>query len=225
MPNRIKNDIKSTNATLFVSDLSDKVTVGDLQSHFGVYGHVNNVEIEEMPYGKIAFINMKNLSDAQAAKDGLNRKKVSGRKIKVAFSKRTLTSSKNNEKKFIRSSCTLFLSGLHENVTNNDLIELFSTYGTVDKVSIQNMPYGLIGFLRMSSTKEAEAAVKGLNKYILYNQPIRVSFSKKDFITTNDKYKHNNRNNNNISIINNNKSNNDLNHLDHKKRIIIIIII
>jgi len=66
---------------LYVGNLSYSVTSQQLEEMFSNYGKVKEVKIIE---GKgFAFVEMSSPAEAEAAKDGLNNKDLSGRTLRV----------------------------------------------------------------------------------------------------------------------------------------------
>ena len=66
---------------LYVGNLSYSVTSQQLEEMFANYGKVKEVKIIE---GKgFAFVEMSSPAEAEAAKDGLNNKDLSGRTLRV----------------------------------------------------------------------------------------------------------------------------------------------
>jgi RNA recognition motif-containing protein len=73
----------------------------------------------------------------------------------------------------------IYVGNLPFGVTENDLQELFSTYGhiesiklLVDKFSGQSKGFG---FVDMPNNSEADQAIKGLNKSLLKGRNIKVN--------------------------------------------------
>ena len=72
----------------------------------------------------------------------------------------------------------LYVNGLSYNVTGEILENLFSTYGTVESVTVINnkitdLPNGF-GFVEMSCESEAQAAIENLNDTQVEGRTIKV---------------------------------------------------
>ena len=68
---------------------------------------------------------------------------------------------------------TLYVGNLKYSVTNNQLKELFSTYGEVRSVKI--IEGKGFGFVEMSSPGEAEKAMNDLNDTDFEDRPLKIS--------------------------------------------------
>ncbi|CAE6505357.1 unnamed protein product [Rhizoctonia solani] len=72
----------------------------------------------------------------------------------------------------------LHVSGLHPRVTDRHLEDAFNKYGKVEKAQVVYDPHTrdsrCFAFVMMSSLEEAEAAIAGLNGYVLEGSALRV---------------------------------------------------
>ncbi|KAG8737317.1 hypothetical protein FRC10_008357 [Ceratobasidium sp. 414] len=72
----------------------------------------------------------------------------------------------------------LHISGLHPRVTDRMLEDMFSKYGKIEKAQVVYDPHTRdsrgFGFVMMSTLEEAEAAISGLNGYVLEGMALRV---------------------------------------------------
>ncbi|CAE6514794.1 unnamed protein product [Rhizoctonia solani] len=72
----------------------------------------------------------------------------------------------------------LHISGLHPRVTDRQLEDTFSKYGKVAKAAVVYDPHSResrgFAFVMMSTLEEAEAAIAGLNGYVLEGSALRV---------------------------------------------------
>ncbi|EUC56720.1 RNA recognition motif, putative, partial [Rhizoctonia solani AG-3 Rhs1AP] len=72
----------------------------------------------------------------------------------------------------------LHISGLHPRVTERHLEDAFSKYGKVEKAQVVYDPHTrdsrCFGFVMMKSLESAEAAITGLNGYVLEGSALRV---------------------------------------------------
>ena len=69
-------------------------------------------------------------------------------------------------------SSRLFVANFTNSVTNDELEDLFTTYGGVKKVKI--LEGKGTGFVDMSSQSEAEKAKKALNGTVFKGRPLKV---------------------------------------------------
>ncbi|CEL56094.1 putative RNA-binding protein C25G10,01 OS=Schizosaccharomyces pombe (strain 972 / ATCC 24843) GN=SPAC25G10.01 PE=1 SV=1 [Rhizoctonia solani AG-1 IB] len=72
----------------------------------------------------------------------------------------------------------LHISGLHPRVTDRQLEDVFAKYGQVEKAQVVCDPHTRdsrgFAFVLMRTLEEAEAAITGLNGYVLENSALRV---------------------------------------------------
>ena len=76
----------------------------------------------------------------------------------------------------------IYVGNLAYTVTEDDLNEAFSAYGTVDSATIINDKFSGrskgFGFVEMSNNSEADVAIKALNESQFKGRPIKVNQSK-----------------------------------------------
>jgi|RhiMetdeSRZDD1v2_1073273.scaffolds.fasta_scaffold64967_4 RNA recognition motif-containing protein len=77
----------------------------------------------------------------------------------------------------------LYVGNLHDEITEAELREFFTEYGTVTSVMIKydkvtGEPWGY-GFVEMESEEQAQAALQQANGQIMVEQPIKI-----DILTT-----------------------------------------
>ena len=68
---------------------------------------------------------------------------------------------------------TLYIANLKYTITNQQLKELFSTYGEVKSVKV--MEDRGFGFVQMSSPEEAEEAMEALDNNEFEGRPLKIS--------------------------------------------------
>ncbi len=72
--------------TIFVGNLADEVTEDDLRRVFENFGHVTAVSITKDSFGEskgVAFVEMSDKAEAQAAINGLNGQELKDRALNV----------------------------------------------------------------------------------------------------------------------------------------------
>ncbi|CAL9728343.1 negative growth regulatory protein Ngr1p [Monosporozyma unispora] len=98
---------------------------------------------------------------------------------------------------------TIFIGGLNSNLINEyKLISLFQPFGNILSVKIPLNKN--CAFIKFQSKIDAEAAMQGMQGFIIDGQPIRLSWGK------NNNTSHNNNNNNNNNNIQLQSNNNDI---------------
>lgn len=86
------------------------------------------------------------------------------------------TTVNNNAMNAGVSSTTVFVGGLNPNINELQLFELFKPFGTITDVKIP--PGKQCGFVKYNERLEAEAAINGLQGFIIMGSPIRLSWGR-----------------------------------------------
>ncbi|KAA3475830.1 33 kDa ribonucleoprotein, chloroplastic-like [Gossypium australe] len=173
---------------LFVLNLPWSYTVADIKDLFGQCGPVKDVEIIKQKDGRsrnFAFVTMASGEEAQAAIDKLDSLEVSGRIIRVEFSRRLKKPSPPSSEPIVPSRETrhkLYVSNLAWKVRSSHLREFFSAFNPVSVRVVFSNPSGQsagYGFVSFATMEEAEAAVSTLDGKELMDRPIRLKFSER----------------------------------------------
>lgn len=178
---------------LIVNYLPATVTQKDVQSIFSSIGQLESCRLirdkqtaQSLGYG---FVNYYKPEDAEQAVRDLNGLKLQNKTLKVSYARPSSKSMKFSN---------VYVNGLPRNYTQEDLLALFSPYGTiidskilVDKTANDNVhsfvsgvPEVLynskgVGFVRFNDHTEAERAITELNGATLEGttSPITVKFA------------------------------------------------
>merc|ERR1711970_749792 len=162
---------------LFVVNTTN-VAEDRLKAAFEAFGDIVSVR---KPRSKqdIAFIVMKSFFEARQAVDGLNRKRLDnlGHVIFVEFSMKNVTKSGRPLDSLMKrvETIKLFVGNVNKEATSKDLGILFEKYGPVyDAAILKDKGFG---FIHMLLSKDAEDAVRCLDKNIFKGQQVIVSYS------------------------------------------------
>lgn len=133
---------------VYVKNLSESTTEGDLQKTFGEYGTITSVVVMRDGDGKskcFGFVNFENSDDAALAVDALNGKKDEDKEWYVGKAQKK--SERENELKGrieqnLREKVdkyeglNLYVKNLDDSITDDKLRELFLEYGTVTSCKV-----------------------------------------------------------------------------------------
>jgi polyadenylate-binding protein len=145
---------------VFVKNLSEPTTESDLIDIFGKFGKITSTIVMREGDGKskcFGFVNFENPDDAVAAVEGLNRKTFDGKEwfvgkaMKKSEREREMkryergvhegngvytNQNQNHKNNQNQLNNNLYLKNLEDNVTDDDLKELFSVFGTVTSAKV-----------------------------------------------------------------------------------------
>ncbi|KAI3918502.1 hypothetical protein MKX01_041822 [Papaver californicum] len=174
---------------LYVVNIPWTVSVADMKSLFGECGTVTDVEIIKQRDGRnrgFAFITMATGEEARAVISKFNEYEISGRVIRVEFSKRLKKPSPPPPPGLgvKETRHLLYVSNLAWKARASHLRELFSTCSSpvsarvvFDSPSGRSAGYGFVSF---ATREEAESALSALDGKELMGRPIRLTFSEKN---------------------------------------------
>ena len=137
---------------LYVGNLSYSVTNNEVEELFSTYGEVREVNIIE---GRgFGFVELANPSEAEKAKEALDGTEFQGRTLKVDEARPQRSEVKMQGSK-------LYVGNLDYSVSNEQLEELFSTYGEIKELNI--IEGRGFGFVELANPSEAEKAKEALD--------------------------------------------------------------
>ncbi|GAB4842321.1 hypothetical protein Ancab_012291 [Ancistrocladus abbreviatus] len=165
---------------LFVKNLDPSINSARLQAIFDKFGTTLSCKVAE-ENGKskgFGFIQFDKEDSAIAALNAMHDTLLEGKKLYVAKFLRKSQREAANEQKFTN----LYVKNLDEDITEDDLRNKFSKFGTVSNAVImrdtEGKPRGF-GFVSFSSPFEAKAAVKALNGATLGSKHLFVGRAQK----------------------------------------------
>ncbi|KAJ1697744.1 hypothetical protein LUZ63_006256 [Rhynchospora breviuscula] len=193
---------------VFVKNLSEQTTEDELIDVFGKFGKITSAIVMREVDGKskcFGFVNFENPDDALAAVEGLNRKIFDEKEWFVGKAMKKSEREREREmKRFERGvpegngtymnqshhhnnnqnqlNNNLYLKNLEENVTDDDLKELFSVFGTVTSAKVMREPNGRskgVGFVAFESQNVASKALDEMNRKLIGSRPLYVAYAQR----------------------------------------------
>ncbi|XP_017766069.1 PREDICTED: ELAV-like protein 3 isoform X4 [Eufriesea mexicana] len=169
---------EESKTNLIVNYLPQSMTQDEIRSLFSSIGEVESCKLirdkltgQSLGYG---FVNYHRSEDAEKAINTLNGLRLQNKTIKVSYARPSSEAIKG---------ANLYVSGLPKNMTQQDLENLFSSYGRIitSRILCDNVS-GLskgVGFIRFDQRVEAERAIQELNGTIPKgsSEPITVKFA------------------------------------------------
>jgi RNA recognition motif-containing protein len=179
------------NKTLYIGNLYYEVTTDQLKKVFSRFGEIENVKIVYDNRGLsrgFAYVDFKEISDAQTAVDNLDMQVFEGRNLVVQFhrakeqSNRTPRSGSFGGYESNPPSKTLFIGNMSFEMSDKDLNDLFRDIRNVMDVRVaidrrtgQPRGFAHADFIDVASATRAREVLK---EKVIYGRELRVDFSK-----------------------------------------------
>lgn len=160
---------------LFVNCLTPEITDEILKQMFAPFGNVVSAKVMidlKTKYSKgYGFVKFESPQQAAAAVTGMNNKPMpSGKVLSVKYADSTPSTSATAGPSGTPST-NVFVKGLPVTYSEGDLQNLFASFGQIEQCKLlKDLASGLSrgqGFVRFLQIQSAEAAIKGLNGYLL----------------------------------------------------------
>uniref|UniRef100_H2YIQ1 Polyadenylate-binding protein n=1 Tax=Ciona savignyi TaxID=51511 RepID=H2YIQ1_CIOSA len=180
---------------VYIKNFSDKLDEKALQVMFEQHGVVKSVAVMRDRDGNsrgFGFVNMETHEDAEAACEALNGIQVEGtndtlyvgraqKKQERQQELRGQYEAQKQERIQRFQGVNLYVKNLDDNVTDDELREAFSTYGTITSVKIMSDGKHSrgFGFVCLSSPEEATKAVTEMNGRIVGTKQLYVALAKR----------------------------------------------
>nr|XP_031839180.1 ELAV-like protein 2 isoform X5 [Nomia melanderi] len=169
---------EESKTNLIVNYLPQSMTQDEIRSLFSSIGEVESCKLirdkltgQSLGYG---FVNYHRPEDAEKAINTLNGLRLQNKTIKVSYARPSSEAIKG---------ANLYVSGLPKNMTQQELENMFSSYGRIitSRILCDNIT-GLskgVGFIRFDQRIEAEKAIQELNGTVPKgsSDPITVKFA------------------------------------------------
>ncbi|KAG5684239.1 hypothetical protein PVAND_013476 [Polypedilum vanderplanki] len=169
---------ETSKTNLIVNYLPQTMSQEEVKSLFGSIGEVESCKLirdkvtgQSLGYG---FVNYQRADDADKAINTFNGLRLQNKTIKVSFARPSSDAIKG---------ANLYVSGLPKNMTQQDLEQLFTSFGQIitSRILCDNIT-GLskgVGFIRFDQRTEAERAISSLNGTTpkQCSEPITVKFA------------------------------------------------
>ncbi len=163
----------STEATLYVGNLSPKTQDSELFAYFRPFGEILTCRIMRDIYSGVSrgfgFVSFSKVEDAINAKEALNYSIIEDREIRICF--------KKNTKEFVPEA-NIFIKNIDKDFTNKELDQLCSQYGNILSCIIRSDSEGKslgYGYVQYPDKEAALKALEALNGKKIRNQEIVVS--------------------------------------------------
>jgi protein sex-lethal len=160
-----QDDDGSNRKNLIINYLPQHLSDRDLYDLFIPYGNIENARVMKdkktnYSYG-YGFVNYTEESSATEAINAMNGKRVDHKFLKVSLARPSGEEIKDTN---------LYVCNLRRDITEDDLIRMFSPFGEIVQQNILQDKYtGLprgVAFVRFSKRAEANAAIDAMNNFI-----------------------------------------------------------
>ncbi|KAJ3695450.1 hypothetical protein LUZ60_000827 [Juncus effusus] len=185
---------KSKFNNVFVKNLSETTTKEELLEVFGQYGAITSAVVMIDAEGKskcFGFVNFENSDDAGKAVDALNGKKFGDKEWYVGKAQKKAEREMELKQKFERSvkeaadkyqGLNLYLKNLDDEITDEQLKELFDEFGTITSCKVMRDQNGISkgsAFVAFSTTEEASKALAEMNGKMVSGKPLYVAVAQR----------------------------------------------
>lgn len=172
--------------SLFVGDLTEEVTDYMLQEAFRrYYPSVRSAKVMRAPLSgrsrNFGFCRFANEQERDRALVEMNSHEICGRPVRVSLATARKTQSSVSldvPTQDNLASATLFVGGLTDKLTEEDLRGMFSLYG--DLISVKCLASKGCAFVQYTSTAAAKAAMTMLQDQVVAGSPIRISWGRQN---------------------------------------------
>eukprot|EP01126_Amoeba_proteus_P047578 TRINITY_DN5438_c0_g2_i3.p1 TRINITY_DN5438_c0_g2~~TRINITY_DN5438_c0_g2_i3.p1 ORF type:complete len:609 (-),score=102.86 TRINITY_DN5438_c0_g2_i3:121-1947(-) len=164
----------SPSASLYVGDLSQDVTEGNLFEIFNTVGYVSSIRVcrdtltrRSLNY---AYVNFHSVLDAERALDGLNNYVIHGRPCRIMWSQRDPSIRKTG-------IGNIFIKNLDPSIGHKELYDTFSAFGNILSCKVAMDDQGRskgYGFVHFENQQSAESAVAHVHDHILLSKKVFV---------------------------------------------------
>ncbi|OVA17016.1 RNA recognition motif domain [Macleaya cordata] len=163
-----------TNVSLYVGDLDQSVTEGQLYDLFSQVAPVVSVRVCKDQIRRVslgyAYINFNNSQDASNALEHLNFTPVNGKPIRIMFSHRDPSVRKSGQ-------ANIFIKNLDTSIDNKALHDIFAAFGTVLSCKVATDNSGQSkghGFVQFEQEEAAQNAINRLNGMLINDKQVYV---------------------------------------------------
>lgn len=179
---------------VFVKNLSESTTKEDLVKIFSEYGNITSAVVMVGTDGKsrcFGFINFESPDDAVRAVEELNGKKINDKEWYCGRAQKKSEREMDLKRRFEQSmkdaadkyqGQNLYLKNLDDGISDDQLRELFSTFGKITSCKVMRDQNGVSkgsGFVAFSTREEASQAITEMNGKMLSGKPLYVAFAQR----------------------------------------------
>ncbi|KAE8664167.1 Polyadenylate-binding protein 7 [Hibiscus syriacus] len=185
-------DVKYTN--LYVKNLDPDVTEEIMQEKFSEFGKIVSLAVARDKNGAsrgFGFVNFECPDDAKRAMESMNGSQLGSKVLYVARAQkkaereqilRTRFEELRKEQIMKYKASNVYVKNIDDNVTDDELRDLFSPCGTITSVKLMRDDKGIskgFGFVCFSAPEEATKAVDMFHGYIFQRKPLYVAIAQR----------------------------------------------
>ncbi|XP_027356954.1 polyadenylate-binding protein 8-like [Abrus precatorius] len=179
---------------LYVKNLSESVTEGELNIIFGEYGPITSTVVMRDIDGiskRFGFVNFANVDDAAKALEELNGTILDGKELYVGKAQKKSERQLELKERYGQTSkdafgvhpgSNLYLKNLDDSVDDEKLCKLFSVFGLITSCKIMRDPQGISrgsGFVAFSCPDSATWALSEMNGKMVAGKPLYVAHAQR----------------------------------------------
>ncbi|KAK6241092.1 hypothetical protein QUC31_015239 [Theobroma cacao] len=179
---------------VYVKNLSESTSDEDLKNIFGEFGTITSAVVMRELDGKskcFGFINFENADDAARAVESLNGKKFDDKEWFVGKAQKKSEREVELKLRFEQTmkeaadkfqGANLYVKNLDDSISDENLKELFSQYGTITSCKVMRDPNGISkgsGFVAFSTPEEASRALVEMNGKMIVSKPLYVALAQR----------------------------------------------
>uniref|UniRef100_A0A336LLB9 CSON009984 protein n=1 Tax=Culicoides sonorensis TaxID=179676 RepID=A0A336LLB9_CULSO len=151
--------------TLFIGNLEKDITASELRKYFDCFGEIIDIDIKKQGLTAYAFCQYSNIVSVVKAMRKMDGEHLGNNRIKLGFGKS------------MHTNC-VWIDGVADSITENNLITQFSRFGPVEGVTIdRERKLALITF---EQNQNAQLAVKEMRGTTLRNRKIQIDFASRE---------------------------------------------
>ncbi|KAI3695586.1 hypothetical protein L1987_78584 [Smallanthus sonchifolius] len=185
---------KAQFTNIYVKNLSESTTDEDLNKIFSEYGAVTSAVVMKDADGNskcFGFVNFESADDAAKAVDALNGQKFDNKEWYVGKAQKKHEREQELKQKFEQSmkeavdksqGLNLYIKNLDDTIDDDNLKELFSSFGTITSCKVMRDPNGTSkgsGFVAFSTSEEASRALFEMNGKMVASKPLYVALAQR----------------------------------------------
>ncbi|KAI3509501.1 hypothetical protein L1887_24830 [Cichorium endivia] len=185
---------KTKFTNIYVKNLSESTTDEDLNKTFSEYGTVTSAVVMRDSEGNskgFGFVNFENAEDAAKAVEGLNGQKIDNKEWYVGKAQKKHEREQELKQRFEQSmkeavdksqGLNLYIKNLDDTIDDENLKELFASYGTITSCKVMRDPNGTSkgsGFVAFSTSEEASRALFEMNGKMVASKPLYVALAQR----------------------------------------------
>ncbi|CAH1420342.1 polyadenylate-binding protein 2 [Lactuca sativa] len=185
---------KTKFTNVYVKNLSESTTDDDLNKTFSEFGTVTSAVVMRDAEGNskcFGFVNFENAEDAGKAVEGLNGQKFDNKEWYVGKAQKKYEREQELKQRFEQTmkeavdksqGLNLYIKNLDDTIDDENLKELFSSYGTITSCKVMRDPNGTSkgsGFVAFSTSEEASRALFEMNGKMVASKPLYVALAQR----------------------------------------------